>query len=541
MTNHNAVFRLGRVTLTLTTIAAVTLLPLGPAAGADPGRSVTTFDRPAPATARWRLEAVPGVTREQALADGQPALGGDTPLTGTGISWQEDARLLGAPAVGFDGTSSYLSATPSTLDTSATFSLATWVRLTDTSVSRVFASKAGSHRATFSVGYDKASNRWQVQMPSKLGKRGTIAVARSTSTPAVGLWTHLAVVYDATAHTLTLRVDGVAEAVVGNVTGVNDPAGEFRLGRGDSTWWQGNMADARLYARALVGQDFTGWLASDPGSGGFSEPGLLRAPLAGAWRFESGVPCYEEDIDPTLCSVSDGSSFGRQLTLTKGSFITDSARGMVLELDDRHWIDDPSDPHFGEATREYARTQINLGEPGNPVWQDGSVLRTDQSFAVSVWARLDPARGAQTVVSQDDGDRSMFRLGYEPTGGGRWEFQVRAGADDSATTTATASAAGPGQWHHLAAVLDARHRQVRLYVDGVSTGAVGLHPAWQPGQATGSLLVGRSTTPTGPDGWLYGQVSDLAVYQGIVSDADVQRIYSEQLVTALSRGTGRGN
>ncbi|WP_422755081.1 LamG-like jellyroll fold domain-containing protein [Micromonospora sp. WMMD708] len=60
---------------------------------------------------------------------------------------------------------------------------------------------------------------------------------------------------------------------------------------------------------------------------------------------------------------------------------------------------------------------------------------------------------------------------------------MHAGADDSATTTATASAVGPGRWHHLVAVLDARQRQVRLYVDGVSPGGR-LHPAWQPGQAT---------------------------------------------------------
>ncbi|WP_328343961.1 LamG domain-containing protein [Micromonospora sp. NBC_00421] len=535
MIDDTAVFRsawssTGRATLSLATIVAATLLPLGVATEADAGPRVTILDRPSPATAMWGLEALPGVTREQALADRQPASGGDSPLTGTSISWQDDARLLGVQTVAFDGASSSLSASPSTLDTAGTFSLATWVRLTDTSVSRVFASKAGTHGATFSVGYDKASNRWQVRMPSKSGNRGRLAVARSTSTPAIGLWTHLAVVHDAAAHTLTLRVDGVAESVAGNVTGVNDPAGEFRLGRGDTAWWQGNLAEARVYDRALVGQDFTGWFAADPASGGFSEPGLLRAPLVGWWYFGGGTSCYEEDLDPTLCSVPDSSAFGRQLALTKGSFITDSARGPALDLDDRHWIDDPSDPHFGEATQEYGRTQINLGEPQNPVWQDGPVLRTDQSFTVSTWVRLDPARGAQSVLSQDDGDRSVFRLAYEPADGGRWVFRVSAGADDSATTTATAPATGVDQWHQLVAVLDATHRQVRLYVDGTSAGAVGLHPAWQLHQATGSLLVGRSTASAGPDGWLYGQLSDLGVYQGVFSDADVQRHYAEQQI-----------
>ncbi|MEU7617348.1 LamG domain-containing protein [Micromonospora rifamycinica] len=526
----------GRAALSLATIAAVTLLPLGAATGASAAPHVTTLDRPSPATAIWGLEAFAGMPREQSLADRQPALRGDTPLTGTTIDWQDDTRMLGIQTVGFDGTSSALSASPSTLDTADTFSLASWVRLTDTSVSRVFASKAGTHRATLSVGYDRASNRWQVRMPSTGGRHGGSAVARSTSTPAVGLWTHLAVVYDATARTLTLRVDGVAEAVTGNVTGVDDPGGEVRLGRGDTTWWQGNLADARVYDRALVDADFTGWPATDPASGGFAEPGLLRAPLAGSWYFGGGTPCYEEGLDPTLCSVGDDSAFGRQLALTKGSFITDSARGMALELDDRHWIDDPSDPHFGEATREYARTQVNVGDPRSPVWQDGPVLRTDQSFTVSTWVRLDPARGAQTVLSQDDGERSAFRLGYEPVDGGRWVFRVSAGVDDSATTTVSAPATGADQWHQLVVVLAARHRQVRLYVDGVPAGTVGMNPAWQPHQATGSLLVGRSTSPAGPEGWLYGLVSDLDVYQGAFSDADVQRHHAEQQVAEPGQG-----
>ncbi|PZF84525.1 LamG-like jellyroll fold domain-containing protein [Micromonospora deserti] len=129
--------------------------------------------------------------------------------------------------------------------------------------------------------------------------------------------------------------------------------------------------------------------------------------------------------------------------------------------------------------------------------------RHDQSFSVSTWVRLDPARGAQTVLAQDHVDRSAFRLAYEPDNGGQWVFGVAAGADDSATTYATAPATTTDQWHHLVAVLDATNRQARLYVDGTLAEAVGLNAAWQPGQASGALLVG-STTPAGPDGWLYG-------------------------------------
>ncbi|MGC4809761.1 LamG domain-containing protein [Micromonospora sp. DT228] len=516
-----------KAALRLAVVCVAASLPLAgaTAANAKP-RPSTAVNLPRGATAMWGLEAFPGISQAQGLADQQPALGGDTPLVGSDISWQDDALMVGGQAVAFDGTSSYLSASPSALNTAGTFSLAAWVRLTDTSASRVFASKAGAAgRASLSVGYDRASNRWQVQMPSKIGKGAKWSVARSTSAPQIGLWTHLAVVHDATARSVTIFVNGVAEATAGKVAAVNDPSGAVRLGRGDTTWWQGNLASVHVYDRVLVDQDFTGWLASDPASGGFNMPGLLAARRVGDWNFEGAVLCYEENLGPDLCSAPDASIFDRQLTLTKGTDVLyDSRRGSnTLALDDTHWIDDPSDPHYGEATREYARSQTNVGDRGNPVWQDGPVLRTDQSFTVSTWVRLDPAKGAQTVMSQDDGDRSAFRLAYEPDNGGQWEFAVAAGAD--ATTYATAPATAVDGWHHLVAAVDATHRQARLYVDGSLAAAVGLNEAWQPRQASGSLLVGRSTTPEGPAEWLYGRVDDVVAFQGLLSDAEMQYIF----------------
>lgn len=525
-------FSSGRArTSSLALAVAAALLPAGAAEAAP---RTTTIDRPAPPTAYWSVETYPGITREQAFADSQPAVRGDTPLTPVGIGWEQDARLVGGEAPAFDGVSSYLSAASATLDSSGTFSVAAWVRLTDTSVSRDFLSKASSGHATFSAGYDKASDRWQVRMPTKTGKGAKWSVARSTSAPRVGLWTHIAVVHDAAARTLTLWVDGVAEATQTGVTGVNDPAGEFRLGRGDATWWRGNLAGARVYDRALVVQDFTGWRASDPGSGGFDEPGLLKPIQVGKWNFENAIPCYDESIDdPTLCSAPDSTAFGRQLYLTQGAYIDAGRWGSVLTLDGTHWIDDPSDPHYGEATREYARSQANRGEPANPVWEDAPVLRTDQSFTLSTWARLEPSRGTQTVLSQDAAGGHAFRLGWEPVDGGRWTLVVPAdgtGADGGAAAVAAAPALDADLWHHLVVVLDAAHRRVLLHVDGTLVQSVALDAAWQPRQATGSLLAGRVSTPAGPEAWLYGQVDDLGAYQGAMSSADVRALFDAQRV-----------
>ncbi|MGW5578843.1 LamG domain-containing protein [Micromonospora chokoriensis] len=521
----------GRAALRLAVAFVAASLPLAgaTAANAKP-RPVTTLEMHSGPTATWGLESFPGISQAQGLADQNPAVGGDTPMVGSDITWQDDVRMVGGQAVAFNGTSSYLSASPSALNTAGTFSLAAWVRLTDTSVSRVFASKAAAGRASLSVGYDRRSNRWQVQMPSKTGKGAIWSVARSKSAPQIGLWTHLTVVHDATAQTVTLVVNGVAEATANHVAAVNDPSGPVRLGRGDATWWQGNLAAVHVYDRVLVSQDYTGWRASDPASGGFNESGLLQPWQVGDWDFDGAIPCYEEgNEDPTLCSAPDSTAFGRQLTLSQGTDVVNGRRGSgTLALDHTHWIDDPSDPHYGEETWEYARSQTNVADQGNPVWEDGPVLRTDQSFTVSTWVQLDTAENAQTVVSQDDGNRSAFRLAYEPDNGGQWTFAVADAADT--ITSATTPATSVGGWHQLVAVLDAGRRQARLYVDGTLATTVGLHETWQPWQATGSLLVGRVTTPEGPAEWLNGQVDDLIVHQGMLSDADVQYLFDDQKI-----------
>lgn len=487
--------------LCATAACAAALLSLATATAAQ---AADPADRPAPPTARWLLETLPGISSDDALADMQPAVDGDASLTATDVSWQQDVRLIGSTATGFNGSSSSLSAPASALDTAESFSLAAWVRFDGTSPGRVFASKAGA----LEIGFDQARNHWQ----AKLGP----AVARSVSAPRAGLWTHVAVSYDAAAHTLTLWVDGVAESTV-TVTAAADLASDLWLGRGARSWWRGNLAEVSVWDRALSAEDFTGRLVD-----GFQEPGLLRPIAVGRWDFEAAAPCYEEDLDPTLCSAPDvGTGWDRQLTLTKGSYVSSHGAGSALALDDRHWVDDPSDPHFGEATQEYARTQHNVGDFGNPVWQDGPVLRVDQSFSLSVWVRLDPARGEQTVVSQQDGDRDAVRLAYRPAAGGQWRFQVA-----GATVQAPATAAG--EWHHLVGVLDAARRQALLYVDGAAVGVTGLRPGARLRQATDSLLVGRSTTPAGPAGWLFGEVDDLGAYQGVLSAADIHGLSLDQ-------------
>lgn len=444
----------------LAVILAAALIPLAPAAPA--AAQVSSVP-----TAWWRLDSFPGITQAAALEDWVPSRRGDTPLTAVDISWEDDARLVGGQSIAFNGASSYLRADPSALDTAGTFAVAAWVRLTDASVSRDFFSKAG-----LSIGYDHSTNRWQA------------GPVRSLSAPRVGVWTHITAVHDAADGTLKLYVDGEGEAA-GHVPAVDDPTAEVRVGRGANGWWKGNVADLALFDRTLVGQDFHGW---DTGSG------LLTPFTVADWRFNGAVPCYEDGI-PDTCEAPDSVAFDRWLALTRGTDIDSesSARGSFLALDDTHMSD-------GGPTREFARSQTS----GSPR-VDTPVMRTDQSFTVAVWVRLDPARGAQTVAAQDD-----FRLGYDPTNG--WEFAVPGGV-------ATAPATAVDQWRHVVVVYDALWRQARIFVDGEPAATEHLGGSYVRHDPSGALVLGR---------WLFGSLDDIRVYQGVLSWAEVQRLFVAQ-------------
>ncbi|MGW5560917.1 LamG-like jellyroll fold domain-containing protein [Micromonospora sp. NPDC003944] len=489
-------------------------------------------------TARWGLETYPGVNQAAALADGEPAPV-NSPVTASNVTWANDVRLVGGQTATFNGTSSYAQAAGQVVDTSKSYSVAGWVRLTDKSADRAVVSKDGAGWASLYLQYQKSTDRWVAQVPSAASGTTTWWNAKSTSVPQTNVWTHLSCVYDSVENTLKLYVNGTLESTVTGVVGFNDATRPFWIGKSPAGWWQGSLADVQVFDRVLVPHDFTGQLATDPLSGGFNEPGILTPILAGSWDFDDMRRCYLTNLRDTCQAPDPPSSWGRWLALTRGATNGSGHGNGGFGL----WLDSEYFPNEGytSASEEYARSAVKTGTTlpngdGNQftVWQDTPVVRTDDSFTLSAWAMIDSLTGSRAILSQRGANESAGWLKYTETEG-KWSFVV---SDEDATTTATewvssTSAAAEGVWTHLTGVYDASRRELRLYVNGQlqATKAV----AFTPMKSSGPLLVGRTLWHDQFADQFSGGIDDVAVFQGAMTDTAVLNSYNAHM--SVSPGT----
>ncbi|MFC8618598.1 LamG-like jellyroll fold domain-containing protein [Micromonospora purpureochromogenes] len=497
---------------------------------------------PSGPVAKWGLEIYPGMKEEAALADGQSAPV-DTPLSPTNVAWPRDVRMIGGQTATLGGPAApgYLSTSVPVIDTSKSYSVAAWVRLPSLPTNNMaIATQSGECDFGFFFGIVQVSGapRWNVTMRNSdcAGAPYTVLNAPTAITGTdVNRWRHVAFSYDEAARTLTLFVDGVPISSTG-WTSAWKSTSFFHVGRNfakntgvSDNFFNGSVADVQVFDRVLVRQDFTGQLATEPGSSGFNEPGILSPVRMGDWDFEAAVSCYVTDWKDTCEAPDSVTGWERWLALTRGSQQGagyDSPLG--LWLDNRYFPDDG----FNEATQEYGRSATKLAPTtdadGNElnVWRDAPVLRTDDSFTMSAWV-MRGEEGMRTALAHRGVHESAAWLKFQ-SDVGKWQFAV---SDEDVTTTATASVrsenpAASGVWTHLAGVYDAGRKEIRLYVNGVLEGTQPV--AFTPMASTGPLLVGRTLWHDQlVDQWV-GGIDNVAVFQGAMTDTAVFEWYNSQ-------------
>ena len=172
-----------------------------------------------------------------------------------------------------------------------------------------------------------------------------------------------------------------------------------------------------------------------------------------------------------------------------------------------------SESLFGEAA------QLDREQRGTLSTSDFG-LRTDQSFSVVAWVRLDQKGDRVTAVSQDGERRSGFALQYSASSD-RWIFTLP-GADADGAAESWVASIDPVEtdvWTRLIGVYDAAAKEVRLYVNGVRQGVSRHETPWH---ASGPFVVGRGKQEGNADGYWSGGVDDLYVYDRALSEFEIR-------------------
>jgi hypothetical protein len=398
-------------------------------------------------------------------------------------------------AMTFDPATSAHVKAPSTVNTTASFSVSAWVNLDKAVGARAIVSQGGDRFPGFVLWHrgDTAAggSRWVFGMPGAQNS-GEFAVAAETA--QTGVWTHVTGVYDAQSRKMRIYVNGVMSGEIDRTLPAWNATGEVQIGR---TMWDanpgvdhfpGSIDEVAIWDRALSDAEVRNAVSRD------------NVQL-GHWRFDerSGVTAAN--------SVSGGAAG----VLTGGASFT--TPGMV----------------DGSLRLDGSTGAVSMGGP---------LVHTDRSFTVAAWVELSrqiPENTAATILSQDGQHCNAFTLHYRPNPGsadsGRW-WMVLPNTDepmpDANTMIGSSVTAKAGQRAHVAAVYDANTKLVRLYVDGQSAGETTRVGGFR---AAGAFTVGRGRNNDVGTDFFPGLIDEVRAYSRPLAQAEIQGLVSQNNVT----------
>jgi hypothetical protein len=384
-------------------------------------------------------------------------------------------------AMHLNGSTAYAATSGPVVDTTASFSVSSWVRMTvkPTSGAPVVISQEGSVGSAFALYYSSSSDRWVFNMQPPDSNTPTYIRASSTAPPTVNAWTHLTGVYDATAQRIRLYVNGVLQQSTDQPNSYA-AAGPVDLGRFKSkgSWtgyFTGDLDDVHVFDQAVTDSEV--------------------ALLAGA--------------SSAAATTADDSVAGHHATLAGNAYV-DQGGGWVgtgaLALD-------------GDG--DYAAT-------------GGPVLDTSRSFTVAGWVQTAgrPNRAA-AIFSQEGAVNSGFTVRYAPdpndpaSAGG---YQIDMPDQDTSTanhqTAQHTSYQAVGDWDHVAIVYDAFSDQMRLYVNGVMEQSenVSYRSNTLGFSATGAFQLGRTKTNSTYGEYWPGLIDDVWAFDGVATDEQIEQL-----------------
>ncbi|HEY8987048.1 MAG TPA: LamG-like jellyroll fold domain-containing protein, partial [Streptomyces sp.] len=456
-------------------------------------------------TGRWNFGEASGVAVDTVTVDGgaqNAALAGgavrdDRGRRGT-LTRDVSGAVLETPVtdkgLSLDGTAGYAATTAPVVDTRASYTVSAWARLNGLPAgNKTVLAQEGAYYSGFYLSYQSAVGTWTIRTSPSDDANGNISqqtvVAKQ---PAVaGAWTHLAMVYDASAKEIRLYVNGKLQG--------SDPvapswaaSGPLQIGRAlwrdtytdyfpgsvdEVATWQSALTDEQIADEALLktSEDFNG------------------AELVADWAAGRGS-------GTTVADTTSG--YGRSLTLSGGAKVD----GDSIVLNSPEATATTPGPVIDDSGSFTATTLVALDGDEllkKGVGYKGQVLgqRTADGSSWGFWYEL---TGQKTVWNDEAAAEKTVPVGF-------WRFGRLSADGKTFTTVDSTESAVVDSRVRLTGVHNASDGTISLYLGAVQNDDAKEFTA-QVG--SGDFAVGKGFTGGKWQHYVPGHIAEVRLWAG---------------------------
>ena len=509
-------------------------------------------------------------------------------VTGTlqGATWSSGGKYAGA--VSFNGSTSYIDlGMPSSLQTTGSMTWSAWVRAAANPPDdgQIIAQSDNASGWQFKTTPDTGVRTFGIA----IGTNGSHTQRYSKTVLSLGIWYHVAAVYNAAAQTLDIYVNGALDngGLVGTIpasttlAAVNATIGK----RSGGFYFNGLIDNLRVYNRALSASEIQVDMSTPVSASSGATPATVSALQCSPASVTSGVtstctvtlskaaPTGGSSVAvsdnstaltvPSSMTVAAGATTAN-FTATAGTVtanqavtVTASLNGTsatasvtvqpaIISVSAAYAFDEGAGWTTADASGNGNTGQIRgatwttAGKHGNTLSFNGinssvdlgnpASLQSTGSMTWSAWiyATRTPYDDGQIIARSDN--TSGWQLKTSPDTGVRTFGVAVSGTSSSRTQRYSKTVLSLNTWYYIAGVYNASAKTLDVYVNGILDNGVlkGTIPASQYLPAVNTTIGSRS------GGYYFsGAIDDVRVYNRALSQAEIQKDMNTA-VTAVS-------